>query len=213
VRKRTSIRRRPSYVFYNIKILFREEWKLVTLIALFLSGMIIGSSAVNSINNEVNSRFVTLFSDYITMRSTQSIFDTFTNSLFVNLIYLGISFTAGLCAIGLPLIALSPFAKGVGIGMIAGYLYSSYAMTGAGFCLLIIFPGAIVATAALLFGCNESFVMSHELFNIVQGRAPNNYGNLIKKYSARYGILLILSVAASVIETLLTVTFVGKFNL
>jgi len=194
-------------------MILREEWKMVTLVSIFLSGMIIGAIAAKHTDNEINARLVTMFSDFTMLRNTQSIFQTFVNSFTVFFIYLAIVFSFGLCAVGIPIISVIPLFRGIGLGMIAGYLYSTYSFSGAGYCMVILFPSAIISTAALLFGCNESLVMSYEIFNIMSGKIPNQYGNIFKRYSLRYGILLAIMTVAAIIDTVMTVSFADNFSL
>ncbi|MEG0980032.1 MAG: stage II sporulation protein M [Oscillospiraceae bacterium] len=213
---RTSMRHRQyryrSFDFGRMKMVLREEWKMVTLISLFLSGMIIGAIAAKYNDNEINAKLVTMFSDFTMLRNTQSIFDTFLSSFAVYFIFLFISFTFGLCAIGIPIIAAIPLARGIGLGMVSGFLYSTYALSGAGYCMVILFPSAVISTAALLFGCNESFVMSYELLHLMNGESSYQHENILKKYCARYLILFGIIILAALIDTLMTILFASKFS-
>lgn len=221
MRKGTSInlhnRRRKQYKhktydFTRIKMVLREEWKMFTLVSLFFSGMIIGAISVKHTDNMLNARLVIMFSDYTMLRTTQSFFQTFINSFSVCLLFLLVVFTSGLCAVGAPIIAIVPLFRGIGIGVVSGYLYSTYSMSGAGYCMTVIFPSAIISTATLLFGCNESFIMSYEIYNIISGKTQNKHGNLLKKYSIRFSILLIIMLLSAIIDTITTMIFASKFN-
>ncbi len=221
MRKRTSINfvnrrkrhyKRRNYDFTRVKMILREEWKMVTLVSLFLSGMIIGAITVKHTDNEINTRLVVMFSDYTILRNSQSVFQTFINSFTVCLIFLAIVFAAGLCAVGVPIIAIVPLFRGIGLGVISGYLYSTYSLSGAAYCMAIIFPSAVISTAALLFGCNEGFVMSYEIFNIISGKVPNQHGNIFKKYSLRFFILIIIMFIAAIVDTIMTVAFANDFS-
>lgn len=214
----TSMRRhRPyrlrSFDFGRIKMVLREEWKLVTLISIFMAGMIIGAISAKHTDNDINARLVTMFSDFAMIRHTQSIFETFCNSFAVYFAFLFVAFASGLCAIGIPIIATIPLIRGIGIGMVSGYLYSTYALSGAGYCIVVLFPGAIISTAAMLLGCNESFVMSRELINLLNGKSLFQHDNILKKYSVRYILLLGFILLASLIDTLMTILFAERFNL
>lgn len=213
---RRNIRRKQyrhkTYDFTRIKMVLREEWKMLTLVSLFLSGMIIGAISVKHTDNILNARLVIMFSDYTMLRTTQSFFQTFINSFTVCLIFLIIVFIAGLCAVGAPIIAAVPLFRGIGLGVISGYLYTNYSLSGAGFCMTVIFPSAIISTATLLFGCNESFIMSYEIYNIISGKIPNKHGNLFKKYSLRFSILLIIMFISAIIDTITTIVFASKFS-
>lgn len=217
---RTSMRRFPRRMprrnkvnMVRYKFIVQEEWKLITLVSLFLSGMIIGSISVRNMDSSINSKLVSMFTDFVLLRSTNSILDTFLNSFSVSFLYLFLAYIFGTCAIGIPVITIIPLCRGISLGMVAGYFYSTYALTGAGYCMVIIFPAAIISTVALLYGCNESLLMSHNIFYAAQGKAQNQYENSFKRYTGRYFILTLFILVASVLDTLLTVLFASKFNL
>ena len=133
-----------------------SSWKLILLTALFAAGMAFGAVSVKySTNHEWLEQLLQLLQEYSTIRNSQSLFSTMCNSLFSNLIYLSVAFIAGLCAIGFPFLALAPFLRGLGLGAVFGYLYSTKALAGVGYCMLILLPGAILSTATLLIGCRE----------------------------------------------------------
>lgn len=221
---RTSFRRRPyripkkttrknSVNMVRCKYIMHEEWKLISLVSLFLSGMIIGCITVRHTDNQLNAKMVTMFTDFVLLRNTNSLMATFLNSFSVSIIYLFIAYIFGLCAVGIPIIVLIPIVKGISLGMVAGYFYSTYNMLGAGYCMVIIFPAAIVALAALLYGCNESLVMSKSIYYSSQGKYPNQYENNFKTYNIRYLILILFTLLSAIIDTLFTLAFASKFNL
>ena len=62
----------------------------------------------------------------------------------------------GFSLIGYVFLTAVPLLKGLGLGAVSGYLYASYKLTGLAYCLLIIYPGAVVSTFALIIACNDS---------------------------------------------------------
>lgn len=188
-------------------------WKLILLTALFTAGMAFGAVLVkSSADHEWLEKLLNLLQEYSTMRSTQSLFATMCNSLFANLIFLSVAFTAGLCAMGLPFLTLLPFLRGLGMGAIFGYLYSAKALAGVGYCLLILLPGAILSTATLLIGCREGLTMSFDVFSVVNGHKTLDSYHNFRLYCARFGILLVLLACAALADALFAKAFSGFFH-
>lgn len=188
-------------------------WKLILLTALFTAGMAFGAVLVkSSANHEWLEQLMKLLQEYSIMRSSQSLFSTMCNSLFANLIFLAVAFTAGLCALGLPFLTLLPFIRGLGLGAVFGYLYSAKALAGVGYCLLILLPGAILSIATLLIGCREGITMSFDVFSVMSGKKTLDSYHNFRLYCARFGILLALLVCASLADALFAKAFSGFFH-
>lgn len=188
-------------------------WKLILLTALFTAGMAFGAVLVkSSADHEWLEKMLNLLQEYSTMRSSQSLFATMCNSLFANLIYLAVAFTAGLCAMGLPFLMLLPFIRGLGMGAVFGYLYSTKALMGVGYCLLILLPGAILSTATLLIGCREGITMSFDVFAVMNGNKTLDGYHNFRLYCARFSILLALLACASLADALFAKAFSGFFH-
>ena len=190
-----------------------SSWKLILLTALFAAGMAFGAVSVKySANHEWLEQLLQLLQEYSTIRNSQSLFSTMCNSLFSNLIYLSVAFIAGLCAIGFPFLALAPFLRGLGLGAVFGYLYSTKALAGVGICMLILLPGAILSTATLLIGCREGITMSLDVFAVMNGNKTLDSYHNFRLYCARFGILLILLACAALADALFAKAFSGFFH-
>lgn len=190
-----------------------SSWKLILLTALFAAGMAFGAVLVKySADHEWLEKLLHLLQEYSIMRSSQSLFSTMCNSLFSNLLYLAVAFIAGLCAMGFPFLAILPFIRGLGMGAVFGYLYSTKALTGVGYCLLILLPGAILSTATLLIGCREGITMSLDVFAVMNGNKTLDSYHNFRLYSARFGILLVLLACASLADALFAKAFSGFFH-
>ena len=136
----------------------------------------------------------------------------FINSLAVNAAFMLAVFVFGLCAVGLPLICILPIIRGVGIGMLSGYLYSNFALRGLGYCVLVIYPGLIPAIFALLLACSAGINSSYEmLLSLSSGKAQRGEGS-IKIYCMRFLIICILIVRAAVTDAAASRLFCKLFS-
>lgn len=190
----------------------KTSWKLTLFTALFVFGLVIGSAILKSNDSTIATQLASIIESYILKRTSQGYLILFLNSLIPMLIYLYIAFAAGLCAVGIPIVIIEPIIKGLGVGIIAGYLYSTFELQGVGYCLLIIFPAAILSTATLIFACNESFLMSVDIIKILKDKQYSARENIFKLYLTRYSVLTIFVVFIALLDTFFIKAFSGLFN-
>lgn len=141
----------------------KKNRRIIIMMLLFAVGMIIGAVSLKKADGYLSGAFSDMFSVYIKSKGSQSLGINFINSLAVNAAFMLAVFVFGLCAVGLPLICILPVMRGVGIGMLSGYLYSNFALRGLGYCVLVIYPGLIPAVFALLLACSAGINSSYEM--------------------------------------------------
>lgn len=183
----------------------REVKGIIIALALFASGMIIGAGILKNTSSDI-SNFIQLFDEYIYMRTQQKIYQLLFNSILVNISCVIIANFAGMSCIGIPFAVLLVVTKGLGSGFLAGYLFSEFAMSGIGYYLLTILPGAIIANSALLIACNSACFMSADILATILSKKQADE-NLIKTYIKKNLIILIISFVASVFDCVLTKAF------
>lgn len=170
----------------------KKNRRILIMMLLFAAGMIIGAVSLKRADSYLSGAFSDMFSVYIRSKGSQSLGMNFINSLAVNAAFMLAVFVFGLCAVGLPLICILPIIRGVGIGMLSGYLYSNFALRGLGYCVLVIYPGLIPAIFALLLACSAGINSSYEmLLSLSSVKAQRGEGS-IKIYCMRFLIICIL---------------------
>lgn len=155
-----------NYKVYNGKKLksIYENSRIYLLVLLFAIGIIVGSININR-NNIITDDLKLIVDSFTDLRAGQGISGIFFNSFLMNGIFVLINLFLAFSLIGYPLILFIPFLKGLGIGALSGYLYSSFGFLGLGYSLLIIYPGAVVSAFALVNACNDSCEYSKNSFN------------------------------------------------
>lgn len=191
----------------------KDSWRITLLTALFVSGLIVGAAIVKSSDTVLMQQISAIIQSYIEKRATQSFLILFVNSIIPIILFLYLSFSSGLCAIGMPLIAAIPVIKGLGTGIIGAYLYSVCEIDGVCYCLLLYFPASIISTAILIFACNESFFMSTDLFTILKDKHYSAPENIFRLYITRYCILVAFTLLCSIFDAFLVSSFSGLFKL
>lgn len=132
-----------------------ENSRIYFLLIMFAVGIIIGALSINK-DNLIAEELNRIIDSFGLNRTGQGITANFVNSFLINCLFLVAELFLAFSLIGYPLILWIPFLKGLGIGAFSGYLYSGFGMSGFSYCLLIIYPGALVSAFALINACNDA---------------------------------------------------------
>lgn len=84
------------------------------------------------------------------------------NSLRATAIFLLLLFLSGTCMIGQPFVICILFVRGLGVGSYLGYLYATYGGAGVAYTTLLLLPGLLFATIALVLAGREAMLFSNE---------------------------------------------------
>lgn len=205
------IKRRKTYIqgFYDnpTKTSHRTEW---ILFLVFLAGLVFGAWLVRR-NSALLQKIFTLFENYTTVQSTQSVLAHFSNAVFKQIILLLIAYMLAVCAVGVPLLYALPLCYGVGIGVISAYLYMQYALKGIGYCALLLYPGYIVSVVSVICACSCGIKMSESILKHlmqVEEQEVLSY----KKLNLQYTILAFIAVLSALLDTVLFRLFFGYFQ-
>ncbi|MDR1630547.1 MAG: stage II sporulation protein M [Oscillospiraceae bacterium] len=207
-----KIKRRFNVVRLNKMDFINKYNIMIILTVLFVCGIIIGVSIIKNDNAAMQSSIAQIFTKFYTSRSSQSMLSTFAHSMLINMIFLGGSFTFGMCCIGVPAVCALPFIRGISLGVITGYMYHTYALDGVGHFMLTMLPGAVFSVSLLLISCNESYKTAMDLLRMVtKGTVVQN--GIIKRYLTVYLFLIGFTALASLLDMVLVKVFSGLFAL
>lgn len=180
---------------------------------LLLSGLLIGVLVAKNGNESILTQVSRMFDSFYSVRENQSIGASVINSLKVSCAFWLINLLFGLCLIGIPFVTVIPVIRGLGIGLVTGYIYSIYGIKGIGYCFLIIFPGALISFIALIYAVSDSFKMSlYTLSSCVNSVAPKGGAEKIKIFAVRQMFYLILFAVSAFIDGIANKLFAGVFN-
>lgn len=180
---------------------------------LLLSGLLIGVLVAKNGNESILAQVSRMFYSFYSVRENQSIGASVINSLKVSCAFWLINVLFGLCIIGIPFVTAIPVIRGLGIGLVTGYIYSIYGIKGIGYCFLIIFPGALISFIALIYAVSDSFKMSlYTLSSCVNSGAPKGGAEKIKIFAVRQIFYLILFAVSAFTDGIVNKLFAGVFN-
>lgn len=203
-----------NYKVYNgkaIKKLF-ENSRIYFLSALFAIGIIIGAISINK-ESALIEKLTSLIDSYYILKAEQGIASNFYNSLTVSAMFFASNLFLGFSLVGYPFIMWLPLLKGMGIGSVCGYLYSTYKLSGLGYSLAVIYPGAIVSTFAFILACSDSCEYSKNAYlKAVQGRGQFEKDET-KIYLIRQLVFLGICGISAVIDGLFSAGFSRFFEI
>ncbi len=137
----------------------------------------------------------------------------FTASFAANFIFLLAVFLSGLTLWGEAAAVILPFIKGYGYGLMAGYIYSRYGISGIFYNLLIILPGAFIFAAVLSAAAREAFFNSVRITALFLKKPVNDDPAVqMKHYMMSMLWLLFLTAAASAADMLFSLGFSWIFG-
>ena len=142
---------KSNYKIYNGKILKKafENTRYFIMPILFTFGVIIGSASLK-LNSNIFDNISEITASFLTQNSQQGISAVFLSSFKISFVFMIINVFLGFSLVGYPFIIWLPFIKGVGLGAITGYMYSAFKLTGFFYCLLTVYPGAVISVVALI---------------------------------------------------------------
>ncbi len=185
--------------------------KEICLFLFFLAGLVLGAFAVRKDSSQLLSRLLSLFADYSAVKASQSAAANFAGALFRQLVLLLGTFCIGLCAVGTPFLFLVLFGCGAGIGVVGAFLYKTYMLKGIGYCALILYPGTIMTTLALIYAASVGARMSRFLMNGLLVKESDK-NETLREYCMRFLISAGICALAALTETALYALFSRYFQ-
>ncbi len=185
---------------------------LVSFFVLFSVGLVLGSVTYRTLR-ETPTQLPYVFEQFISGRENASLLILVCRSLFSAFLPLLLSYCFGLFMYGYIPCFLLVFIRGMGYGMVSGYIYTAYELKGVAFVLLVILPAAFIHSLLLFIGAREAFRFSVLLSkNYFRDLTVMNPCNRLKRYHYQYLILSGFTVVAALMDGLLSRVFMDVFG-
>lgn len=192
-----------------------SRYGVYCFLSLFLLvGMIIGAVMARNADKNLLDSLDFIFATNFESRAEQSIMVTFAASMTSCFLFFIGEVLSGLSAwgiIGLPVIILF---RGMGVGLCSGYLYGNYGFKGIGFYLLVMLPGVLISTVALLAQGKESINFSRSIWSKLCKKETHLKSSepVLSKYLINSSYVLIATAIAALVDSLLSTFFSGFFS-
>lgn len=211
---RTTHRNRPfSFYMRYMAHYFREKSVILILGLVTVVSINIGASFLSSLDSQTVDNILKLVSGSVASRQSQSFWSVFSNTLLPSLALLLLLFFCGFCAIAQPIIFLVPAFKGLGYGLLTGTFFATYGTRAMGYVALIMLPGMLLSSIAVIFACRESLRLSNQSYRLLVANGEREHPIGISQYSVKFICFAVLMCVASLLEAVFTVFFAAKFAL
>ncbi|WP_404458116.1 stage II sporulation protein M [Sutcliffiella horikoshii] len=181
------------------------------IVVLFFMGVIFGAIVVNSMNfSQKQDLFVYLsrFFGQVEEGQFASSKDIFFQSYFHNIKYVLLMWVLGISIIGLPVILILLFLKGVVVGFTVGFLVNQLSWKGFLFSFVAILPQNMIAIPAYIIIGTLSVAFSLKMIRqqFVK-RIQEPFFQQFMRYTVAMGFICLLLLGASLIEALASPVF------
>ena len=189
-----------------------RSWQKLALLGLYALGLFLGAKTAGSASSGWQARLLELLRAQRLGRAGLTPFGSALGYFGVDFLFMLAAFLLGLCAAGLPFLLLLPVLRGMGTGVVSGWLYMAYGLPGVGYSVLVLCPAAVISVLIMLAYCKESMLMSSDMALVLTGKQEQMESGL-RLYVTRYLVLLLVAVLAAALDALCFAAFSGIFEL
>lgn len=183
---------------------FRDHSSIyLFVVVLFLMGVIFGAIVVNSLSfnqKEDLFHYLSMFFGEMSKGEIASSKELFLQSFFHNSKYIGIMWVLGISIIGLPVILILLFLKGIVVGFTVGFLVSQMGWKGFLLSLGTVLPQNLIIIPVFIYvttmSVSFSFIMIRKQFMKKTGEPI--WPQFTKYFLSLIGALVLLIVAAAI---------------
>lgn len=194
--------------FLQKQIASKNHLITIGFLMLFIAGSVVGAIMIR-FQSPISDLIVSMFRKYNGLVVSNGVLKNFLELLTGNGSIVLILYFLGMSAIGSPMICMASFAKGIGMGIVASYLYKTYQLSGFGYCMLIFFPQQVIIMLALFIAMNESYVNSKMIFKSVTNNSHGDFD--IRLYTTRFLFVSMIVIVTSFVGSILNTFISGIF--
>lgn len=196
---------------YSVKVNdFISNWKFILPVIFAISGLFIGCFTGKG-QGGAYQKITEYFTSIISVNAGSTVLSEFIKALLLPTVFAAIAFFLGLCVFGGLIVNTVPMAYGFLIGVISYYLYLNYTLKGLAYCVILIFPYAVISLFAIIMFCRESISMSECLIKSISKSnkfCEYNFSVYYKKCLKNYLTIILSAIVKAVLDYL----FIGLFS-
>lgn len=205
---------RNQYYSRYLAYYTKKHYSLLMLGMLFVFGVLLGTLLVRTADSETMDMLLRIINGFMDSRREQTLLQNFISGSSSSLIFLAILFVCGFCAISHPIIILIPLFRGLGFGFSIASLYATQGTQAVGYVALLMLPGTILSTLAIVVCCRESLRLAGSfLAGVGGGSGEKGRKQLysVRVYIARYFACAVLCLFSAFLEAVLYFGFANSF--
>lgn len=182
-------------------------YSVIVIVLAFISGTLIYIIK----NNFIETNLIEAFQSFILNFSKNSFVEIFFSSLATEITFILVIVLFGTSFLGMIPIYVFTFIKMSGVAVFVTYLFSSYAITGLEYYIIVLLPSTIIQIFYVLIAQERcslfSIQIKNKLFNDTDVKLN------FKNYAIETAFILLLIVASSLIKTTCIKLFSSLFEL
>ncbi|WP_077299590.1 stage II sporulation protein M [Virgibacillus pantothenticus] len=175
------------------------------MVILFLTGIIFGAILVNSMNFVQKQDlffYLERFFKQVTDNEQAAYIEIFKNSFFYHIKYLLLLFVLGLSVIGLPLVWILIFLKGLVVGFSVGFMVNQLGMNGLLLASLSIAPQNFLIIPVYIIAGSLAMIFSLTLLSkLFTNRIAQPVFQPFGRYVLLFSLLILFASIAALLET------------
>lgn len=183
-------------------------------VILFLLGLAIGAAGSRGVDESLGQRLDFLFITNIEARLDMSAFDIFLSCFAAYFLFVFAIFLCALSAWGFAAIPILSVIKGFSVGLSSAVIFAFYKVSGIGFYILIILPGAALFLITLTIYAKASFGLSVRFMRLTLfglDKEPALHRGL-KSFLKKSVYAFLSCGACAVLDMLLWILFANHFD-
>ncbi len=184
---------------------------LLWLAAVFLLGLLFAALSLDGAS-ALTAEASRLRDAYLAARVSKGFLSVVCGSLIFQLPFALLLFLCGTSMAGVVLAPMLVCYRGFSVGLLLSMFYASDSLKGIAFCVLLIVPYSVLSVLATLLSARESVGFSLLLARLVlPNRTSDSVAWDFRAYCARHLFLLLLFLAAALLDALLSLFFLRFF--
>lgn len=183
----------------------KSNQKTVILIFIFIIGVFCGALTVKNADSQTLVKIKELTENYLQLKSADSLLQNFISASVSDLFFISLSTVFGLCLIGKPVLWSLPAIRGLGMGIILGYMYSNYSVSGLMYAIVAICIPTSISACALIISCKESLLTVKDLQLAFSKQKEFNVKQYYKFYFLRNIILYLVMIFSAALGSIITI--------
>lgn len=181
--------------FFNVE--FNKKYPIISCASAMLG--IIGGVILQSVEKTVGDGSAGIFNEFYMQNATRSVPGIFLSSFAENMLIIAFLMFLGFSSVGFAAVYIAPIFKGLGVGAVCSYIYSSYLFKGVAYCALAVFPAAALQFVAIILACNESAQMSRDILRLIRKNGAAETKIRTDLYLLRYAVITSVTALSSIL--------------
>jgi len=196
---------------YSVRVNdFVLNWKIVLPVIFSVAGLVTGCEMSKG-EGGLYLKISEYFSQYVMNQPITMLVPYFLRCLVIPSVFVALLFFFGMSAYGGVFTNVFPFLYGFFTGTVSYYMYSTYTLKGLAYCVIMIFPYAVLSLIAIILCTTESINMSELILRSISKSnkfVDYSFKQYYLAYAKNYSIILL----AAAVKIILDYLFGALFN-